>query len=604
MPLSEIPLNNAGRSGLAEGESDSSEDEAQVKVQNPLVEAGLSFLSTPSSLNGMLRNTTETGDVGQFSIKPSRVPHPLRSSSQHEHDGYYQYFGKQGTRYHNRRHDDGRPRSVQSYRVTTAPGMTSAWQETRQRPLTSSRNFRNDDFRTYSLSQNFRDGPVAKYRSYGNLRAPVDLPGFRPRSPFLYPTRLKRPGFRPTSPALSELCGTEAEPYTRTSQATIRRPSDPPSLYAMRRAPPLVHRHSNRSVPSLRNPSPSISAMSRARATPPLRNMQTPRPSSSLSVRSTVYSSRAAQPPSATWISRRSPSPAPLYYDYSEPFEEYNFTTANASVLSLMDQTIPEDKLPTVYHELEGNTKLSPSELHGDRDIAELEASSLPLPIEDGASIDESLNKKPMGKSQLKQDILLCLRKKCESDKAHEDDETFRKENVSHQRDTNGISSTSDTMGHHILSSSKIQARKGFSSRSSRLTRDVSISLPSLRLSNAVNESVDSLVASSFPNQDNLGLGAAEPENLKHSSSQTWKIPSLEFSGIDLTSRIKKTSEQELIPVRSYDGVAEEEPPTIFAPVPERSISSQSERLSRILSIDDDLDDNNSVIQSRRIGMY
>jgi hypothetical protein len=157
-----------------------------------------------NSLGGMLKTTTETGDIGMFSIKPSRVPMPVnaarRAASANNDDGVrkhrpFQPYGVPSI-------DDRR--RLPSYTRDPSSEIISMYETASQK--STSRVFDDPDYRSLSMTQAYASSPLTMHRSYTSLRGQLDAGGLvqRPRSPFAYPTRLKRPGFRPLSPALTD----------------------------------------------------------------------------------------------------------------------------------------------------------------------------------------------------------------------------------------------------------------------------------------------------------------------------------------------------------------------------------------------------------------
>jgi hypothetical protein len=159
----------------------------------------------PKAFESMLKTTTETGDIGMFSIKPSRVPPPVNSprrmgpyndngfSRQHQQQSF-QPFGVPAV-------DDRR--RLPSYARDPTSELISMYESPSQK---SSRVFDdNTDWRSFSMTHT-TGYTLSNHRSYTSLRSQRDGGALlqRPRSPFAYPTRLRRPGFRPSSPALTD----------------------------------------------------------------------------------------------------------------------------------------------------------------------------------------------------------------------------------------------------------------------------------------------------------------------------------------------------------------------------------------------------------------
>jgi hypothetical protein len=158
----------------------------------------------PKGLGGMLKTTTETGDIGLFSIKPSRVPLPVNSprrvSAPYSDNGMrrprqFQPYGVPNI-------DDRR--RLPSYARDSSSEVISMYETASQK--SAGRGFDDPDYRSYSMTQTYSSYSLSNHRSYASLRSQPDAGRLlqRPRSPFAYPTRLKRPGFRPSSPAMTD----------------------------------------------------------------------------------------------------------------------------------------------------------------------------------------------------------------------------------------------------------------------------------------------------------------------------------------------------------------------------------------------------------------
>lgn len=322
------------------------------------------LLRSPGPLESMLKTTTETGDIGIFSIRPNSFsapfdrPHrpishpkdvdlllPARSSGYDEN--YY---------YHSDDHKRMRP-----YRDTTSEIISLYGSESQHTLLSSvSPASLEDDPRSYSMTTT-SSKRIPSQKSTGTLQSQSSGGGFqRPRSPFPYPTRLKRPGVRPASPALREngdidysrmvelerfsQVGLQLEAYTGISsfltplQRTIHGSYKPTYIHGSRRPPPLSLRaEANRSTTSLpsrplhsphfyappgsyhaRPPNPSMAWMPRQ----PSRNQPYPTDQSTRSASLTsivemydkpMTSNQSCAPPQPT---------GSIYYDYSEQFED------------------------------------------------------------------------------------------------------------------------------------------------------------------------------------------------------------------------------------------------------------------------------------------
>jgi hypothetical protein len=163
----------------------------------------------PTGLNSMLKNTTETGDIGLFSIKSrypataSRLNSPHKAGNlprSHYLQGHQQNYGP----------CNGSPivddrRRLPSYARDATSEISSLYETGSQRSGITSRAFEEPDYRSYSMTQtSYSSYTLSNHRSYASLRSQPELSlTQRPRSPFPYPARLKRPGFRPSSPVLA-----------------------------------------------------------------------------------------------------------------------------------------------------------------------------------------------------------------------------------------------------------------------------------------------------------------------------------------------------------------------------------------------------------------
>lgn len=161
----------------------------------------------PLALSNMLKTTTESGDIGQFAIKPARVPQvsrPPRSTGatynesqlQRPHQNFN--FAARIPAVDDRKRLPSYSRDATS-EIVSMYETASQKSPRRQQFLVGAKN------RSYSMTQtSYLPQNISNHRSYASLRSQPDLNVVqRPRSPFPYPARLKRLGFRPTSPVLA-----------------------------------------------------------------------------------------------------------------------------------------------------------------------------------------------------------------------------------------------------------------------------------------------------------------------------------------------------------------------------------------------------------------
>lgn len=167
-------------------------------------EHGHTFLDPAASADGMLRKTTETGNIGIFSMYAGR-PRPLRPRASL---GDLRQPCRPFSRGSDRLPASDDRRRLPSYRDSTSEIIS----------MYGSENQSSSKSGTGTMSPSWDDGGPrcssmttcgsksnSLPRNYGHRPAHhFHGPGQRPRSPYPYPTRLPRPGIRPASPAMTE----------------------------------------------------------------------------------------------------------------------------------------------------------------------------------------------------------------------------------------------------------------------------------------------------------------------------------------------------------------------------------------------------------------
>ena len=171
-----------------------------------------SLLISPGPLESMLKKTTETGDIGIFSIRPPRPPAPYHASTAHHAPPRSRSAFAEANAPRPRTRGSGGDsilrddrRRLPSYR-DTASEIISMYGSDSQRSVSSSLSVSFDGMerRSYSMTS-CSSRPLPHQRSNGTMQSQASGGMLqRPRSPFPYPTRLKRPGVRPSSPAVTE----------------------------------------------------------------------------------------------------------------------------------------------------------------------------------------------------------------------------------------------------------------------------------------------------------------------------------------------------------------------------------------------------------------
>ncbi|KAL8834997.1 MAG: hypothetical protein Q9170_003487 [Blastenia crenularia] len=281
----------------------------------------VSSLSTAPAIHSMLKNTTEVGDIGQLVTRPPKptrykignTVHPPRAHHQHRYadyatdDHFFQqrrYQNLHSQRHHPPRHD----RSLQTAESHSGVSISDS-----------------PDQRSNSVTRSSNNSHrVLLYPPLLNIR-PYRHVGPRPRSPYTYPSRLKRHGCRPSSPGHSEIHVSDSALHT-TFHRAFSTPTESPSS-SMRRAPQAWNHGFNRSDPLLQYyPALPLSRRHDINRSPPLlRRAALPGsllPSNRSSFVGTSKNTKASDSSSS---GERAAFAPPLFYDYSEAFEKESF---------------------------------------------------------------------------------------------------------------------------------------------------------------------------------------------------------------------------------------------------------------------------------------
>lgn len=162
------------------------------------------FLDPAASADGMLRKTTETGNIGIFSIS-ARKPRALRPRASL---GDLRQPHRPFLRGSDRHSGQDDRRKLPSYRDSTSEiiSMYGSENHSSSKSMSGTLSPPWDDSGQRSFSMTTCGSKSYSVpRNYGTQQAQdFHAKGQRPRSPYPYPTRLPRPGVRPSSPALKE----------------------------------------------------------------------------------------------------------------------------------------------------------------------------------------------------------------------------------------------------------------------------------------------------------------------------------------------------------------------------------------------------------------
>ncbi|KAH7034950.1 uncharacterized protein B0I36DRAFT_429189 [Microdochium trichocladiopsis] len=202
-----LPRRCASHGSLGRGHASNRRPAHSLSIRRPLhkplraVNENSILLPSPGALEGMLKTTTETGDIGMWTIKPV-----LPSSKRKESISYMtrplpfqeNSFLNDGAKWNETR---GLNRSQTTSEAQSL--YTSGSQKSVNSTLPSTSTVEHGH-RSFSMTTCGSRHLPHQASSLTMKTQASSLQLQRPRSPFPYPTRLRRPGVRPASPALTE----------------------------------------------------------------------------------------------------------------------------------------------------------------------------------------------------------------------------------------------------------------------------------------------------------------------------------------------------------------------------------------------------------------
>ncbi|KAB5580646.1 hypothetical protein GE09DRAFT_446731 [Coniochaeta sp. 2T2.1] len=209
----------------------------------------------------MLKTTTETGDIGVYSVRPSRSASHARAPLQPKSNSAANVLARSmSVNATDNIHFRDDRRGLPSYRDTTSEIISLYGHRSRRGP--HSRSPEDPAPRSYSLTScSSRYPSDQKSTRTWDSRSSGGSGGVlaRPRSPYPYHTRLKRPGVRPSSPALTmdgSIDYTRMVEIDRPSYRTVHRsynrpypPNPPRQPYPLPRHRPFIDGYMPRSPP-------------------------------------------------------------------------------------------------------------------------------------------------------------------------------------------------------------------------------------------------------------------------------------------------------------------------------------------------------------------
>ncbi len=319
MPLTERDPNVSGRTSRESHMSASSRRTASK--YNP---TKTDMLSAAPGVMSMLRTTTEIGDVGSVAFNPGRHPGPYRNPM-HRRPGHgpsrpgtasshhSSYQGSHTSRRVPHHHAWPSASSGPRRSITSSLNVPQLLPDTMSptlmdlpgsSPLVPHARLSKDGGRSYSMTHPSRPSlALSNHRSLTSLRSHGAGAVSRPRSPYVYPTRLRRPGYRPTSPALSDITGVQRRTSYRLEQPHPRvRVVGPREGHGASYGSPHMQPQSR--IPLAVNPQATPPMTEQARSET-ARNVSTP------SLKRLTSSGAAVSPVEEFTPSSKSASPAP-----------------------------------------------------------------------------------------------------------------------------------------------------------------------------------------------------------------------------------------------------------------------------------------------------
>ena len=589
MLLSEPFTNPNGRDGSPGCVTRSTE----VNVEFDGDDRATRFLRNSSSLQSMLRNTTETGDVGEFSIKPSRLPHPTWHKARYlsELDQHHPMRRSYS------RHYRPTQSSNKSYQTSKSPkSRASPYQSQNHRLHNETSDAALHDLDRSQLvvqgSSTTSNPPNPRTRSIdtGNFQGNIRVA--QSSSPYVYPTRLRRPGYRSASPAVNDPPRVIQGTNLGTHQETTSQTSSPMSIYSARRTATMWQMTPNQLDSSSQYYlTPQATNHSKMKPLTPCQN-DTFGTVSTFKTNPNLFPSQESLAPTSSpsfWTSRQSLSPSPIFYDYTEAFEDTGHF--QMSTRSLTDQVIPEH-YPAIH--LAPSIDFSPSEYANETLSSFSSKEQSHEDSDDDVTVDPepSGNTRPVSEPEERWNvtknsyIIGKTESKSEKQRTSTDSGQIM---MSATRQPSLNSSSTEVRGHFTKPLSRPRVQSSSFALSSLTMSHSNTSFVSAVRSLSPNESMYSVNSLSGSDRSIHKTHLENPSkpspvqkklssNLLNKSSDKATAP---IEGEDLVTGLSTSHE------KPFDRWPDGEPTQIYAPRPERSISSPShrERFSRIINI-------------------
>ncbi|KAL8742936.1 MAG: hypothetical protein Q9190_004653 [Brigantiaea leucoxantha] len=570
-PLAELSTNRLPRS-TANGETASL---AKSLPQSLRSGSNTGFLEAPSSIQSMLKNTTELGDLGQFTVKPARIPLPGSNTIPRSRSRKYRQLGEPYQRHH-RTHYKGRFPEHDKY--VEAGKFYGRYQPPY---LAYSADSQSQDQRSDSFTQ-------SSYNTHGLSIHPTmldihsqSLVHLRLRSPL--PSRFRHLGYYPYSPVSSEMSRSDISLHVVAHRAASNRTASPLSINNIRKArfeekrsfdwpDPLSQQ---RPSPLGRNNDPNTPALSNTySSSEPKSELHDLGFSSNSSKKETLLSSK------------------PVFYDYSEAFEKETFsqTARKASVFPI--QGADRNDNSQTQHVSEAQTEKSDVELSTLSSVTIAKASEQ-THDEMKRTSSQMLTSKFQDESETigpeKQVFSVSAKLNSNIGSQREDFESEKNDSPTRQTPVvSGESATKRNLSTYRMAT-PTRPLAAFDP-GPKLVRSASHRMP---LSSSSGGSTHSTNSSSQVDH----LHTPSPIQIPDAVYQSYP-KAVSFSQLDIIQQKPNQVEAQQRSV-SFDTRARPQMTQIVAPVPNRSTSSRQlkDKFSRIFSFSDDPDKRDAVFQ-------
>jgi serine/arginine repetitive matrix protein 2 len=264
MPLTERDPNFSGRMSRASNMSTGSRGPQKGNAAKP------NFFSNAPGVMSMPRTPTEPEDIGTLTFDPSHLPSMPRAPQTHRRSGAvsrlstgstHSQTSKRASNYHAQPSGSSSARcsltrdiNVSQYLPDTLSPTVMSLQGSS--PLIPHVRVSKDG-RSFSMTHTSQPTyTLSSHRSFASLRNHDII--HRPRSPYRYPTRLRRPGYRPSSPAMSDIMGTQPRQLQGQSLVSRLRAPFSASIHSDERHQMPYPQSRNRSTTSFSAPPSDI----------------------------------------------------------------------------------------------------------------------------------------------------------------------------------------------------------------------------------------------------------------------------------------------------------------------------------------------------------